>query len=73
MENMSIVWSGVDMWGNEFQVIKAGWNYAIRRNQGDHDRRFFLLTMIFDNAEDAVNKAQYLCTRDALVNSKRRA
>lgn len=64
MDGMTICFEDVSRNGDDWLVVGIGNNtYMILRNQGEHDRRFFLVGHLFTNLEEAIAKAKYFCNR----------
>lgn len=63
MEGVEIHFEGVSRNGDDWLVVGIGNIYLIQRNQGEHDRRFFIVGTLFTSLEEAITKAEYFCNR----------
>lgn len=64
----NVIFEAVSKSGDDWRVLEVSDTngslpmYVVERNQGEHDRRFFIIRIFADKAE-ALRKAEYLATR----------
>lgn len=63
LEGMKIYFEGVSRNGDDWLVVGDGKVHMILRNQGEHDRSFFIVGRLMQNREEAIEKAKYFCNR----------
>lgn len=60
---MKIYFEGVSRNGDDWVVVGDGKIFLILRNQGEHDRGFFIVGTLFTSLEEAIAKAEYFINR----------
>lgn len=58
---LKIMFEGVSKSGDDWLVVGDSKSAFVMRNQGDHDKRFFIVTLC--ETEKALAKAQYYTNR----------
>ena len=59
---MTTYFEGISKNGDDWKVVGNDNLQMILRNQGDHDRNFFIID-VMNEVEKAIEKAKYFCNR----------